>query len=57
MLLSLFLIKCYDSNVPAARDQGLEDDLGIDKSSNQYQTILSILYVGYILMRTYNLIN
>lgn len=57
MLLYLSLIKCYDSNVPAARDQGLEDDLGIDKSSNQYQTILSILYVGYILMRTYNLIN
>ena len=41
------------SNVPAAREQ-LQTDLGLEYGSNQYQTILSILYVGYILMRMYN---
>ncbi|TIB68010.1 hypothetical protein E3Q23_04448, partial [Wallemia mellicola] len=35
------------NNVPAARHQGLEDDLELGYD-NRYETVLSILYAGYI---------
>lgn len=39
----------FRNNYAAAKLQGLEDDLGLD--DQQYQTGLSILFVGYILMQ------
>lgn len=38
------------NNYAAAKLQGLEGDLGLN--DQQYQTGLSILFVGYILMMT-----
>lgn len=43
---------CADrNNYPAARLSGLEEDLGMDPESNQFQVGLSILFVGYVLMQ------
>jgi MFS family permease len=39
----------HSNNIAAAKLRGLEDDLTLSQS--QYQTCLSILYVGYILMQ------
>ena len=39
----------YSNNIAAARLRGLEEDLQL--SQTEYQTCLSILYVGYILMQ------
>jgi MFS family permease len=39
----------FSNNIAAARLRGLEKDLNL--SQTQYQTCLSILYVGYILMQ------
>lgn len=38
------------NNVPAARSHGLEEDLQLNVGQ-RYETVLSILYVGYILMQ------
>lgn len=38
------------NNIASARLAGLEDDLGL--TSTQYQTCVSILFVGYLLMQS-----
>jgi hypothetical protein len=48
ILLILYFSPCRN-NIAAAKLRGLEDDLNLSQS--QYQTCLSILYVGYILMQ------
>lgn len=39
------------NNIAAAKLKGLTEDLGIEGDEAKYQTCLSILYVGYILMQ------
>jgi MFS family permease len=39
------------NNIAAAKLKGLTEDLGIENDEAKYQTCLSILYVGYILMQ------
>lgn len=45
----LFPIRTDRNNVPAARSNGLEEDLNL--TGNQYPSLLSLLYVGYILFQ------
>ncbi|KAM0718040.1 hypothetical protein Q7P37_006372 [Cladosporium fusiforme] len=50
IVVTVYLMNYIDrNNYAAARLQGLEDDLGL--VGNQYQTGLSILFVGYVLMQ------
>ncbi|EXJ74884.1 uncharacterized protein A1O5_01580 [Cladophialophora psammophila CBS 110553] len=50
IVLMIYLMNYIDrNNYPAARLQGLQDDLGF--TDQQYQTGLSILFVGYVLMQ------
>ncbi|KAL1311813.1 hypothetical protein AAFC00_001892 [Neodothiora populina] len=50
LVILVYLMNYIDrNNYAAARLQGLEKDLGLDDS--QYQTALSILFVGYVLMQ------
>ncbi|KAF7164284.1 hypothetical protein CNMCM5623_008924 [Aspergillus felis] len=52
MLVIMYILNYLDrNNIAAARLAGLEDDLGMKKNSNQYQTAVSILFVGYLLMQ------
>lgn len=47
IVVVVYLMNYIDrNNYAAARLQGLEDDLGLE--GNQYQTGLSILFVGYV---------
>ncbi|KAF4562990.1 hypothetical protein EYR40_007295 [Pleurotus pulmonarius] len=49
-LVVLMVLNIIDrNNTPAARLRGFEEDLQL--SSKQYSTVLSILFVGYILMQ------
>ncbi|KAL0955458.1 hypothetical protein HGRIS_001700 [Hohenbuehelia grisea] len=49
-LILIYIVNIVDrNNTPAARLRGLEHDLHL--SGPQYSTILSILFVGYILMQ------
>lgn len=41
----------YRNNIAAARLAGLEDDLHLDANGIQFQTAVSILFVGYLLMQ------
>jgi hypothetical protein len=47
-----YLRQDTDAFQAAARLAGLEEDLGMKKNSNQYQTAVSILFVGYLLMQS-----
>ncbi|TKA53785.1 hypothetical protein B0A49_11793 [Cryomyces minteri] len=50
LVILVYLMNYIDrNNYAAARLQGLEKDLGL--KGNQYQTGLSILFVGYVLMQ------
>lgn len=50
MLVLLYILNYLDrNNIASARLGGLEDDLNL--VGNQYQTCISILFVGYILMQ------
>lgn len=50
MLVLLYILNYLDrNNIASARLGGLEEDLNL--KGNQYQTIISILFVGYILMQ------
>lgn len=50
MLVVLYILNYLDrNNIASARLGGLEDDLNL--AGNQYQTCVSILFVGYILMQ------
>ncbi|KAF7128534.1 hypothetical protein CNMCM5793_003322 [Aspergillus hiratsukae] len=52
MLVIMYILNYLDrNNIAAARLAGLEDDLGMKTNSNQYQTAVSILFVGYLLMQ------
>jgi MFS family permease len=41
----------HRNNIAAARLAGLEDDLHLDANGIQFQTAVSILFVGYLLMQ------
>ncbi|ODQ61277.1 hypothetical protein WICANDRAFT_77916 [Wickerhamomyces anomalus NRRL Y-366-8] len=50
MLVYIYILNYLDrNNIASARLGGLEKDLGL--KGNQYQTCISILFVGYILMQ------
>jgi MFS family permease len=50
VVVTVYLLNYIDrNNYAAARLQGLEEELGL--VGNQYQTGLSILFVGYVLMQ------
>ncbi|GAA5998021.1 uncharacterized protein JCM10292_002267 [Rhodotorula paludigena] len=50
ILIVIYILNYIDrNNVSAARTKGLEEDLGLQ--GREYDTLLSILYVGYILMQ------
>ncbi|PSK35846.1 hypothetical protein C7M61_004328 [Candidozyma pseudohaemuli] len=50
MLVLLYILNYLDrNNIASARLGGLEEDLGL--VGNEYQTCISILFVGYILMQ------
>ncbi|CCH43992.1 putative transporter [Wickerhamomyces ciferrii] len=50
MLVYIYILNYLDrNNIASARLGGLEEDLGL--KGNQYQTCISILFVGYILMQ------
>ncbi|KAL1583532.1 hypothetical protein WHR41_07720 [Cladosporium halotolerans] len=50
LFVLIYIMNYLDrNNIAAARLRGLEEDLNLNQS--QYQTCLSILYVGYILMQ------
>lgn len=46
----MYIMNYIDRNaVPHARVQGLEEDLGL--KGNEYLVVLSVTFVGYILMQ------
>lgn len=48
--MGMYVMNYIDRNaLPHARVQGLEDDLGL--SGYQYNIVLSLTFVGYILMQ------
>lgn len=50
MMLLMYIMNYLDrNNIAAAKLAGLSDDLNL--KGNQYQTALSILFVGYLLMQ------
>ncbi|ORY90749.1 MFS general substrate transporter [Leucosporidium creatinivorum] len=50
ILVVIYILNYIDrNNVSAARTKGFEDDLSL--TGSQYPTVLSILYVGYLLMQ------
>lgn len=48
-LRSLTLIYCTRNNIAAAKLAGLQEELGLD--SFQYETAVSVLFFGYLLMQ------
>ncbi|KAG0699663.1 MFS general substrate transporter [Suillus ampliporus] len=49
-LILIYIMSCIDrSNVAVARLRGLEEDLGM--TGNQFNTLISIFYMGYVLMQ------
>ncbi|KAF9880924.1 hypothetical protein CkaCkLH20_01966 [Colletotrichum karsti] len=52
MTVVCYILNYIDrNNIAAARLAGLERDLNLDPDSNQFQTAVSILFVGYLLMQ------
>ncbi|KAF6811713.1 pantothenate transporter liz1 [Colletotrichum sojae] len=52
MTVLCYILNYIDrNNIAAARLAGLERDLKLDPDSNQFQTAVSILFVGYLLMQ------
>jgi len=50
MLVFIYILNYLDrNNIASARLGGLENDLGL--KGNQYQTCISVLFVGYIIMQ------
>ena len=50
MMLLMYIMNYLDrNNIAAAKIAGMSDDLNL--KGNQYQTALSILFVGYLLMQ------
>ncbi|KAK2008039.1 MFS general substrate transporter [Colletotrichum eremochloae] len=51
-IVVMYILNYIDrNNIAAARLAGLERDLKLDPESNQFQTAVSILFVGYLLMQ------
>lgn len=51
MIILMYIMNYLDrNNIAAVRLAGLQDELKL--SSTQYQTVISILFVGYILMQS-----
>jgi MFS family permease len=52
LFVVIYIMNYLDrNNIAAAKLKGLTEDLGIQNDEAKYQTCLSILYVGYILMQ------
>ncbi|OBR07347.1 Pantothenate transporter liz1 [Colletotrichum higginsianum IMI 349063] len=52
MIVIMYILNYIDrNNIAAARLAGLERDLKLDPNSSQFQTAVSILFVGYLLMQ------
>ena len=52
LFVVIYIMNYLDrNNIAAAKLKGLTEDLGIKDNEAKYQTCLSILYVGYILMQ------
>jgi len=52
LFVLIYIMNYLDrNNIAAAKLKGLTEDLGIEGDEAKYQTCLSILYVGYILMQ------
>jgi MFS family permease len=52
LFVVIYIMNYLDrNNIAAAKLKGLTEDLGIKDDEAKYQTCLSILYVGYILMQ------
>jgi MFS family permease len=52
LFVVIYIMNYLDrNNIAAAKLKGLTEDLGIANDEAKYQTCLSILYVGYILMQ------
>lgn len=51
MVILMYIMNYLDrNNIAAVRLAGLQDELNL--SSTEYQTVISILFVGYILMQS-----
>ncbi|KAI1104507.1 MFS general substrate transporter [Jackrogersella minutella] len=52
MLILMYILNYIDrNNIAAAKLAGLPEDLKLDPNSSQFQTAVSILFVGYLLMQ------
>ncbi|KAI2625013.1 MFS general substrate transporter [Hypoxylon sp. NC1633] len=52
MIILMYIMNYIDrNNIAAAKLAGLPEDLHLDASANQFQTAISILFVGYLLMQ------
>ncbi|XP_044717179.1 major facilitator superfamily domain-containing protein [Hirsutella rhossiliensis] len=52
MILMMYILNYIDrTNIALARLAGLEEDLKLDQNGSQFETAVSILFVGYILMQ------
>jgi len=52
MIIIMYILNYIDrNNIAAAKLAGLPEDLHLDPNSNEFQTAVSILFVGYLLMQ------
>ncbi|OTA98618.1 hypothetical protein M426DRAFT_69448 [Hypoxylon sp. CI-4A] len=52
MIILMYILNYIDrNNIAAAKLAGLPEDLKLDPDSSQFQTAVSILFVGYLLMQ------
>ncbi|KAI1778066.1 major facilitator superfamily domain-containing protein [Hypoxylon cercidicola] len=52
MIILMYILNYIDrNNIAAAKLAGLPEDLHLDPNSSQFQTAVSILFVGYLLMQ------
>ncbi|KJZ73171.1 hypothetical protein HIM_07368 [Hirsutella minnesotensis 3608] len=52
MIMVMYILNYIDrANIAAARFAGIEQDLNLDEGGTQFETAVSVLYVGYILMQ------
>ncbi|KAI0016543.1 major facilitator superfamily domain-containing protein [Xylariomycetidae sp. FL0641] len=52
MIILMYILNYIDrNNIAAAKLAGLPEDLNLDPDSGQFQTAVSILFVGYLLMQ------
>ncbi|KAI1140237.1 major facilitator superfamily domain-containing protein [Hypoxylon sp. FL0543] len=52
MIILMYILNYIDrNNIAAAKLAGLPEDLNLDPNASQFQTAVSILFVGYLLMQ------